>query len=101
MDEKSWKISVNFPPITKTVILEVTLIGNPVSNRLEHGFPIKAFGDDNLHGRRIVLIRISLDMISFHHHSIAVVIYLIPYRHNEHLNCARYQKRKETEIHDE
>ncbi len=48
-------ININLPLVVKTVIPEEVLIGNPASNRLNYGSPIKTFGDDNLHSGRIVL----------------------------------------------
>ncbi len=37
----SYLISVNLPPVFKTVIFEATLIGNPASNRLKRWIPDK------------------------------------------------------------
>jgi len=48
--------SINLLPVSKPVIAVAVLIGNPASNRLKYGPPIKAFEGDNLHSGRIVLL---------------------------------------------
>jgi len=53
---KSDLLSINLSPVPKPVIPEAVQIGNPVSNRLKYGSPIKAFEGDNLHSVRIVLL---------------------------------------------
>ncbi len=55
----AYLISINLPPVPKPVIPEAVLIGNPASNRLKYGPPIKAFEGDSLHSGRIVLIRLA------------------------------------------
>jgi len=42
-------INTNLPQVPKPVIPEALLIGNPASNRLKNGPPIKAFEGGNLH----------------------------------------------------
>jgi hypothetical protein len=50
-------MSINLPQVPKPVIPEAVLVGNPASDRLNDGPPIKAFEGDNLHGEKIVQMK--------------------------------------------